>query len=104
MSQLQDVTVTSPQEALLECSIAHGDPKCTVTWYKNGKELFANKKYDMSVEDDIAQLVVKDTEFKDGATYEVEVKNKLGKSRSECNVTVNCKSWRSYMFTFSGTP
>ncbi len=48
MSSLKDVRVTMPERAVLTCEIAPGDPPAAVRWYKDAKEVYASRKYDMS--------------------------------------------------------
>lgn len=88
VSSMKDVKVIAPKPATLTCDISPGDPRPKVMWYKNGKEIRANRKYDMSYEGNSACLVVKDTEVNDGAVYTCAADNKVGLVETEGKLTV----------------
>ena len=95
---LRDVTVTSPAAAILECRLNAGDPRANITWMKDNKKLTSNKQYEMTFENDLAVLKVKDTDYSDAGDYRIEAKNKLGKAQSDCSVTVycECSGWQIF--------
>ena len=90
-SELDDVTVTSPEAVSLQCTVDLGNPKASVEWFKNDKPISSGRKYDVSCEDGVAKLVVKESEFCDAGAYRVVASNKLGSAQSQCSVTVYCK-------------
>ncbi len=89
--------VITPDDAILECDIAPGDPRATLTWYRDNKEIRPGKKYEMSFDDGLASLVVHDTTYKDGGMYRCEAANKLGHVETECTLVVESE----YMYILS---
>ena len=90
LDHLNDVTVTSPEAAVLSCGVNLGEHKAKVTWYQNGKEL-TDSRADMTVKDGRVTLTLADTKVKDTADYKVVVDNKLSKVDSKCKLNVLCK-------------
>lgn len=88
LSQLKDVKIISPKSAALKCDISPGDPVAKVTWFKNGKEIKSNRKYDMSYRDQYASLIIKDTDVSDTAVYTCSADNKVGLVETEAKLTV----------------
>ena len=86
-----DMEVLSPEEAHLECDFTLGDPKASLHWYKDNKELTSNKKYDTLYQDEIATLVIRKTEVTDRGWYRCEAVNKIGRVETECTVVVQGK-------------
>ena len=37
---LVDLTIIAPDKALLECKINPGDPKASLNWFKDAKEIY----------------------------------------------------------------
>ena len=60
----------------------------TVHRFKDAKELYQGRKYEMFFWDNKACLVVKDTAAKDTGHYRCEVDNPLGRIESTGNLTV----------------
>ena len=85
---LTDQLVVTPDDAILECDISPGDPPAVIHWYKDNKEIYSNKKYAMSYQDEVAELVVSSTDIKDGGWYRCEAVNKLGRVETQCSVIV----------------
>ena len=48
VTAMKDVTVTMPKKASLQCDISPGEPRATVRWFKDAKEVYPSRKYDMS--------------------------------------------------------
>ena len=48
VSSVKDVKVTMPARATLQCEISPGDPPAKLRWFKDAKEVYASRKYDMS--------------------------------------------------------
>ena len=85
---IQDETIVSPEDAILDCEIRPGDPKAAIHWYKDTKEIYKNKKYDVTYQEDIAELTVKGSEPSDTGTYRCEAVNKIGKVQTEAKLTI----------------
>ena len=48
VTAMKDVKVTRPNKASLQCEISPGEPAAKVRWFKDAKEVYASRKYDMS--------------------------------------------------------
>lgn len=59
-----------------------------ITRFKEAKEVYQSKKYDMFYWDNKASLVIKDTEPLDTGRYRCEVANRLGRIESTGNLSV----------------
>ena len=88
VTSLKDVTITSPKPATLQCEINPGDPLPSIQWYKGGREIRANRKYDVTYESKMASLVVKETTLEDEAVYMCSADNKVGRAETEARLTV----------------
>ena len=88
---LKDQVVVSPTTAKLSCTIPRGDPEAKITWYKNGRELTADKRIVMSAVEADVSLTINDSVPNDAANYRVEAANKLGRVETACNLDVHCK-------------
>ena len=86
-----DVTVTSPEEAVLTCHVNAGEPRGKVTWLRNGKEV-SDSRAEMGQSEDRVTLTLKDTKITDSAEYKVVVENKRGRVESSCKLDVLRKS------------
>ena len=86
------MTVASPNEAILECDVFCGEPPGAIHWFKDSKEIYSGKKYDIGFSNKVATVLIKDTEPGDAAEYRCEVSNKLGRVQTECKLIVNSKS------------
>ena len=85
---LRDIKVVAPQPATFTCDLEPGDPKAKIHWYKEAKEIYPSKKYDMSFEDGTAKLVISPSELNDSATYRLEAENKLARVDTQGKLTV----------------
>ena len=56
--------------------------------YKDAKEVYASRKYEMFFWDNKATLAIKDTEPSDTGRYRCEVSNRLGRVESTGNLSV----------------
>ena len=90
---MEDETVISPENAVMDCEISPGEPKAVLHWYKEAKEIYKGKKYDMTYENNIAELVVKESEPNDSATYRCEAVNKIGRAETEGKLIVISKDY-----------
>jgi len=39
------MTLVAPEKAVLSCRISTGDPAAEIHWYRDGKEIYKNKRY-----------------------------------------------------------
>ena len=56
--------------------------------FKDAREVYQSKKYDMFFWDNKASLVIKETDVQDTGRYRCEVSNPLGRIESTGNLTV----------------
>ena len=83
--------VTGPEPAVLKCEVDLGDPKADCKWFKESKQIYPNKKYEISVTEETATLTIKDAQPNDSARYKFEAGNKLGFVETEAQLTVYSK-------------
>ena len=88
IDDLLDQTIISHDKAVLQCKINLGEPKAEVHWYREGKEVYKTKKYEMSEEGEEVTLFINETEPGDGGAFKCEAVNKLGSIKTQCNVVV----------------
>ena len=86
---LTDQTVVSPSDVTLSCSIAPGDPKAKLTWYRNGREVYPSERFIYSYEEAEASLTIKASQPNDEGSYMCKAENKLGTVDTEATLTVN---------------
>jgi len=89
LEDLTDATFVAPEKAELSCRISAGDPAAEIHWYRDGKEIYKSKRYEMARDGDKASLTIASTETTDSATYRCEAVNKLGKVKTDCTVAVH---------------
>jgi len=89
LEDLNDATLLAAEKAVLSCRISAGDPAAEMHWYRDGKELFKNKRYELTRDGDTAALIIAAAETTDSATYRCEAVNKLGKVATECKILVH---------------
>ena len=90
---LEDLTVVAPNDAILECDIDVGEPEAEIKWFKGQKQVKKSAKYEMSYEDEIAALVIHNTEIQDADVYRCEASNALGMIKTEGSLVVHSKSF-----------
>lgn len=88
---MSDVTAISPESLKLTCKISEGEPKASIQWQKDGKDVKPSKQSSMTYEDDTAELTLQETDIKDAGTYLCIAKNKIGQVSTQCTVIVQCK-------------
>ena len=86
-----DLSVVSPESAVLETRITRGDPKASLTWYRDDKQIFKGDKYDIKYSDMVAVLIINDTDLNDNAEYRCEAANKIGSVKTQATLVVNSK-------------
>jgi len=89
VSPLKETKALAATTAVMKCEIDSGQPKATVTWYKDGsREIYQGKKYNMTYKDNVAQLEILQADLSDSALYRVEADNKVGRVESEAKLFV----------------
>ena len=91
LSNVSDVVVSSPETATLDCGIKPGMKDFEVHWFKENKEVYRGRKYEMLFWDNRASLVIKDTEPSDSAKYICELSTPLGRVQSVGSLIVYSK-------------
>lgn len=87
---LDDQTILSSNSVSFKTTI-EGNPDPKITWYKDGRLLQSGNNIKISYKNSTAELIIKETSEKDKGTYKVSAVNKIGKSESEANLTVDGK-------------
>ncbi|XP_062974483.1 immunoglobulin superfamily member 22 [Elgaria multicarinata webbii] len=85
---LKNVRVKEKSKACLECELTSKDVK--LKWLKNGKVIERSKKYTMTHEGKMAELIIDDAELRDSGDYMVIAiqENDPTEYYSNCSVTV----------------
>jgi hypothetical protein len=91
IDDLQDGVFVSPDKVQLSCRINLGEPTSEVHWFRESKEIYKSKKYEMSQDGDQLTLSISPSEPSDSAAYRCEASNKLGSVKTQCSVVVNSK-------------
>ena len=95
---MKDLIMVAPKQAVMECGIDPGTPVAEIRWFKDAKEVHDGVKYEMNYTDNVAELVVKDTEPSDTAKYRCEAANVIGRVETSANLTINSKCFRGIWF------
>lgn len=66
-----------------------GTEEAEIHWFKEAREIYPSRKYDMFFWDNKASLVIKDTEPSDSAKYRCEIVNALGRPQALSMYTVS---------------
>lgn len=92
VTPLKDVKINVMKTATLTCEIEPGQPKSAITWYKDSRELYQGKKYNMTFLNGVARLEILQSDLSDTSIYRVEANNKLGRVASEARLLVQGKN------------
>ncbi len=89
ITKLTGKTATTPDTVTFECKIDAGDPPSTIHWYKDCKEVYQGSKYDLRYKNNVATLIISDTESLDASMYRCEAANKIGRVQTEATLNIN---------------
>ena len=79
---------TSALLDMVVCVPIKGAPKPKVTWKINGKTVYSDDHYDVTVQRRLTTIDVAFSKRYDAGTYSLEVSNELGTASARANVTV----------------
>lgn len=89
MEKLSDVSIPKNKSLRLQCSFT-GTPKMFVTWYKDGKQLYASYRYNTKIVSDSCTLeCLYGSDMETGGIYSCEVSNAYGKDICSAQVIVS---------------
>ena len=75
-------------KAIFIARLVTPDHTCTVTWYKNTKQIKESDRSHLSFNGETAKLEINPVEADDKGTYKVEFKNEYGKDESSAPLAV----------------
>lgn len=78
---LLNVKAVPGEDAELSCEITK--PEVTIRWLKNGHLIRPSPKYEMSVEKNLARLVIKNTTIRDSGEYCCEAEGVASRAKLE---------------------
>lgn len=82
---LLNVKVVPGEDAELSCEITKSD--VTIRWLKNGHQIRQSPKYEMSVETNLAKLVIKNTTIRDSGDYCCEAEGVASRAKVDIRGT-----------------
>jgi len=88
VTPLKDTKVTAQSTVTLICDLDPGEPKASIKWYKESRELYEGKKHSMSLSGQKAKLEISQADLSDSAIYRIEADNRHGRVMSEAKVFV----------------
>ena len=87
VKEIKDITVIEGKSATFTAEIT-GMPRPEVTWYKNYREVFSGRHYEVKQDGTTYTLVIKKTGESDIGGIECSVKNKFGSATSRAMLDV----------------
>ncbi|KAK3083179.1 hypothetical protein FSP39_015849 [Pinctada imbricata] len=82
-----DQTIVEGTDAVFTCDVT-GMPRPEITWYKNYREVFTGRRYEIKVEGHTHTLIIKNVEENDIASIECHARNNFGTASSRANLNV----------------
>ncbi|CAI9556841.1 unnamed protein product, partial [Staurois parvus] len=79
VQHLQDQTVIEFEDAVFTCQLSK--EKAAVKWYRNGRELRENKKYQFEKDGSLHRLIIKDCRPEDECEYSCGVDERKSRAR-----------------------
>lgn len=65
-----------------------GSQPMTVTWFKDGTEIYSSDKYDISLKSNVAVLCIKSSQVVDSGRYSCQAANEAGKTSCDIKVGI----------------
>lgn len=78
---LLNVKAVPGEDAELSCEITK--PDVTIRWLKNGRPIRQSPKYEMSIEKNLARLLIKNTSIRDSGEYCCEADGVASRAKVE---------------------
>uniref|UniRef100_A0AAV2JXI0 Ig-like domain-containing protein n=1 Tax=Knipowitschia caucasica TaxID=637954 RepID=A0AAV2JXI0_KNICA len=66
-----------------------GTPPLTATWTKDSAEIQVSDKYDITFDNNVSMLIIKESAVRDGGIYTCTAKNEAGKTSCRTSLTVS---------------
>lgn len=87
IKEIKDTSVCEGKDATFTCEIT-AMPRPEVTWYKNYREIFSGRHYELKQDGTKYTLVIKSTEESDIGGIECSARNKFGSATSRALLDV----------------
>lgn len=81
-------TVSGPRETTKLVCTVKAKPAADITWYKNGREIYADEKYTMYNVENVSTLEIANVTEEDVALYTCKAINKVGQASCTANLIV----------------
>ena len=89
LGEMADQVVVAPNEAKLSCKIKDVKPKPNISWFKNGREMYPDRRYRSEVINMEATFIIPQSEANDDGQYMCRQENKLGSAEAEASLTIH---------------